>query len=136
MQGRLMTANPSLAVDAQAAPLAPDGDAELNPERGFAVPPCLSCGGPLKPNVVFFGENVPPDVTAQAWALYEEAEVLLVVGSSLTVFSGYRFVHRAAKQGRDVAIINLGPTRGDARARLCWDIHAGEALPMVLEHLS
>ena len=78
------------------------------------MPSCLRCRGTLKPDVVFFGENVPGERVARAWELFEDAEVLLVVGSSLTVFSGYRFVARAAKEGKPVAIVNRGPTRGDA----------------------
>jgi NAD-dependent deacetylase sirtuin 4 len=89
----------------------------------------------LKPKVVYFGENVPPDVTAQAWSLYEEAEVLLVVGSSLTVFSGYRFVRRAAKEGTPVALVNLGPTRGDAEATLRVDDHVEAVLPALARAL-
>ncbi|MEL6343722.1 MAG: NAD-dependent protein deacetylase [Myxococcota bacterium] len=134
LQRRLLAANPGWA-DHPAA-LAPDGDADLNQVDGFTAVPCQVCGGALKPNVVFFGENVPPAVTRDAWALYEQCEALLVVGSSLQVFSGFRFVHRAAKDGRPVAIINLGPTRGDDRAQIRLDVAAGTALPMLAEALS
>jgi NAD-dependent deacetylase sirtuin 4 len=78
---------------------------------------------------VLFGENVPADVTARAWALFEEGDVLLVVGSSLTVFSGYRFVRRAAKEGMPVAVVNLGPTRGDPLASLRVDDRVEAVLP-------
>ncbi len=121
VQARLLAHNPGF--DAAAVEAAPDGDAELPAAmiEGFRVVGCERCGGVLKPKVVFFGESVPPDVTAAAWSLYEEGQVLLVVGSSLTVFSGYRFVRRAAKEGVPVALVNLGPTRGDAEATLRVD---------------
>jgi len=129
LQERLVAENPAWAVPA--APLAPDGDADLDPGYfdDFCVPVCLACGGTLKPDVVFFGENVPPRVTEEAFSLFDEAEVLLVVGSSLTVFSGFRFVRRASERGVPVAIVNLGPTRGDEHAALCVDARLGEVLP-------
>jgi NAD+-dependent protein deacetylase sirtuin 4 len=78
---------------------------------------------------VFFGGNVPAVVTQAAWALFDQAEVLLVAGSSLTVFSGYRFVRRAAERGVPVGIVNLGSTRGDALAQVHVDARVGLALP-------
>lgn len=121
--------------DAEAAP---DGDAELPDEaiRSFHVPACGDCGGVLKPDVVFFGENVPKATVATAWSLFEEAEVLLVVGTSLTVYSGRRFVYRAEKQGMPVAIVNLGPTRGDGIAVARVDGRLGEVLPRLAERLT
>ena len=129
VQARLLALNPGW--DGARVEAAPDGDAELPSElvRGFRVAGCERCDGVLKPKVVFFGENVPPDVTAAAWSLYEEGQVLLVVGSSLTVFSGYRFVRRAAKDGMPVALLNLGPTRGDAEATLRVDDRVESVLP-------
>jgi NAD+-dependent protein deacetylase sirtuin 4 len=110
---------------------APDGDAELDDDTvaDFAVAPCLGCGGVLKPGVVFFGESVPAPVVEAAWALLGESDALLVVGSSLTVFSGYRFVRRASERGMPVGIVNLGPTRGDAHAHVRVDARCGQALP-------
>lgn len=108
---------------------APDGDAERATVEGFRVPGCARCGGLLKPDVVFFGDNVPSGRLAEARALFDEAEVLLVAGSSLTVFSGYRFVRWAAEREVPVLILNQGPTRGDPLARLCWSAPLGEALP-------
>ncbi len=136
LQSRLLELNPQW--DASVAEMAPDGDAELSAEQvaGFRVAGCLRCGGVLKPNVVFFGENVPPDVTADAWALFERGEVLLVVGSSLTVFSGYRFVRRAAKQGIPVAMINRGPSRGDPLAQLRVDDAVEVVLPALADALA
>ncbi|MEM6791008.1 MAG: NAD-dependent protein deacetylase [Myxococcota bacterium] len=126
LQRRLEQLNPTFV--GRRAELAPDGDADLERVDGFVVPPCRACGGVLKPNVVFFGENVPAPTVAAAWRLFEASEVLLVVGSSLAVFSGYRFVRRAAKEGVPVAIVNLGPTRGDAHADVVVDGEAGEVL--------
>lgn len=135
VQERLLALNPSWR--ARSAELAPDGDADL-PEgavAAFTVPDCTRCGGVLKPDVVFFGETVPPDRVEAAWALYETADVLLVAGSSLTVYSGYRFVLRAAKDGVPVVIVNLGPTRGDAKAAHRLDGRTGHVLPRLAHAL-
>jgi NAD-dependent SIR2 family protein deacetylase len=108
-----------------------DGDAEL-PEAataGFRVPACLSCRGTLKPDVVFFGDSVPRDVVDAARGLLERAASLMVVGSSLAVYSGLRFVRWAHARGCPVAIVNLGPTRGDPLATLLVDGRAGVLLP-------
>jgi NAD-dependent SIR2 family protein deacetylase len=125
VQHRLALLNPGFGADAEAAP---DGDAELTAVDGFRVADCLPCGGVLKPNVVFFGEDVPGPRVDAAFALLAAAEVLLVVGTSLTVYSGFRFVRRAAERGVPVAIVNLGPTRGDPLATLRVDAPAGRVL--------
>jgi NAD-dependent SIR2 family protein deacetylase len=98
------------------AAIAPDGDADLEADdfSGFNIAPCPRCGGMLKPDVVFFGENVPRPRVAAAMQGLDEADAVLVVGSSLMVFSGYRFVHAAARAGKPVAAINMGKTRADA----------------------
>ena len=129
LQDRLLARNPGWLE--RAAELAPDGDAELTADQvaGFAVEDCLACGGALKPDVVFFGENVPAAVVAAAWQLFDQAGALLVVGSSLAVFSGYRFVRRAGERGIPIAIVNRGPTRGDGEATVRLDGPAGEILP-------
>ena len=93
---------------------------------------CLSCGGVLKPDVVFFGENVPRPRVDACFALVEAAASLLVLGSSLTVMSGFRFVRRAAALGIPVAIVNQGPTRGDDLATLKVDAPLGRVLPGLL----
>lgn len=97
---------------------APDGDADLAAHlvEGFEIVDCLECGGILKPDVVFFGENVPSERVATAYEWVAGARALLVLGSSLTVMSGYRFVRRAREAGIPIIIINRGPTRGDAEA--------------------
>ncbi|HIV70430.1 MAG TPA: NAD-dependent protein deacetylase [Candidatus Aquabacterium excrementipullorum] len=100
----------------EAAQTAPDGDAHLEDTAyaGFSVPSCPECGGVLKPDVVFYGDNVPRDRVAQALTSVEEAAGLLVVGSSLMVYSGYRFAERAHRLGKPVIAINQGVTRADA----------------------
>jgi NAD-dependent SIR2 family protein deacetylase len=135
LQERLAALNPS--VRSRPARTLADGDAELpeGAEEGFRVPDCRRCGGILKPDVVFFGETVPRARVERCWALYEEADALLVVGSSLAVFSGRRFVLRAARDGRPVAIANVGPTRGDETAQLKVEAHLGTLLPRVARAL-
>ena len=128
---RLRAANPAWA--AQARQVNPDGDAVLDDAATdhFNVVDCARCAGALKPDVIFFGENVPPGRVADCYALVSEARALLVLGSSLTVMSGYRFVRHAARLGIPVAIINQGPTRGDAQATLTLDAPLGAALTAI-----
>lgn len=94
---------------------APDGDADLDGRdfSSFDVPPCPHCGGILKPDVVFFGENVPRNRVDAAITSLNEADAMLVVGSSLMVFSGYRFAAAAARDGKPIAAVNMGKTRAD-----------------------
>ena len=115
----------------------PDGDVDLPDDQldGFVVVDCRRCGGVLKPDVVYFGENVPADRVATSYRLVERAALLLVVGSSLTVFSGRRFVHRATTTGVPVAIVNDGPTRGDDVAALKLSAPLGETLTALLGEL-
>jgi NAD-dependent SIR2 family protein deacetylase len=95
---------------------APDGDADLESPAfaSFFVPPCRHCGGLLKPDVVFFGENVPRERVDAATRHLAQADAMLIVGSSLMVYSGFRFVQAAARAGKSIAAVNLGRTRGDA----------------------
>ncbi len=137
LQARLLDANPGwLAAAAGAA--RPDGDAELPAEAvaGFQVVGCRGCGGVLKPDVVFFGGTVAEPTLSAAWALLAEAGALLVVGSSLTVYSGFRFVRRAHEQGLPIGIVNLGPTRGDALAQARVSAPVGQVLPQLADALS
>ena len=136
LQQRLLALNPTWRT--VSAPLAPDGDAELTDEAvcDFRVATCLSCNGILKPHVVFFGENVPRARVDGCWRWMDECDVLLVVGSSLTVFSGYRFVHGAAKRGLPVVIVNVGPSRGDPLASVRIDGDVVEVLPRLVEALT
>jgi NAD-dependent SIR2 family protein deacetylase len=126
---RLRAANPSFA--AVAAAINPDGDSELPVEavRSFRTVGCRACDGVLKPDVVFFGESVPRERVQGCFALVERARALLVLGSSLSVMSGRRFVLRAAKVGIPVAIVNQGVTRGDEHAVVRIDAPLGVVLP-------
>ena len=119
------------------AATAPDGDAELPADvaAGFRVPGCPTCGGVVKPDVVLFGENVPPDRVDAAWRLFEEGDTLLVVGSSLEVFSGRRFIYRARDQGVPIVVMNLGPTRADDLAAARLEARLGRALPRLARAL-
>lgn len=115
---------------------APDGDAMLEGDFSrFVVPPCAACGGILKPNVVFFGEGVPRTVTEAANRGFEASRGVLVLGSSLAVFSGYRFVRSAHQRGIPVVIVNRGRTRGDALARLKIDADCADVLTTTLQRL-
>lgn len=118
LQQRLEDANPGWAARHADVAVRPDGDVDLDDTAGFVVPPCDACGaGPLKPDVVFFGENVPKPRVERCYAAVESLAgrggSLLVAGSSLTVMSGLRFVRRAAQRAVPVVIVNRGPTRGD-----------------------
>ncbi|WP_433272068.1 NAD-dependent protein deacetylase [Actinosynnema sp. CS-041913] len=125
---RLRAANPDFA--ATATRVNPDGDADLADEdvRGFRVVACPECGGVLKPDVVFFGENVPRPRVEECYRLVDRSRAMLVLGSSLTVMSGLRFVRHAAKSGKPVVIVNQGETRGDAHATARVHLPLGRAL--------
>ncbi|MCU1348301.1 MAG: NAD-dependent protein deacetylase, partial [Acidobacteria bacterium] len=129
-----LDAAPWEVLRADEADFAPDGDAHLSPELvgGFVVPECERCGGVLKPAVVFFGESVPREKVRYSMDRVDEADALLVVGSSLTVWSGFRFVKRAADRGVPIAIVNIGPTRGDDLASLKIEEKCGAALQAAL----
>lgn len=116
----------------------PDGDVELDDAAvaAFDFVPCDVCGGMLKPDVVFFGENVPKPKVARCYELIDQSLSLLVLGSSLTVMSGLRFVKYAAKAGKPVAIINQGPTRGDEHAVVRLEAPLGTSLTALAAHLA
>ena len=124
---RLAALNPEFAARHAGAETRPDGDVDLDETAGFVVPGCPSCGGVLKPDVVFFGENVPAARVERCYAAVEalagNGGALLVAGSSLTVMSGLRFVRRAARNGTPVVIVNRGTTSGDELAT--HTLHAG-----------
>ncbi|KUF19022.1 NAD-dependent protein deacetylase [Streptomyces silvensis] len=132
---RLEAANPGF--EPVAAGINPDGDADLSDEQvaDFRVLPCAKCGGILKPDVVFFGETVPQQRVEHCRRLVREAASLLVLGSSLTVMSGLRFVRQAAQAGKPVLIVNRDPTRGDPHARTRVALPLGKALTTVAERL-
>jgi NAD-dependent SIR2 family protein deacetylase len=130
LDDRLDRANPGFRAAVVAATHA-DGDADLPAARTteFRTVPCECCRtGTLKPDVVFFGENVPAERVHRCYDLVDAGSALLVLGSSLTVMSGLRFVRRAARQGTPVAIVNQGATRGDPLAALHLDLPLGPTL--------
>nr|WP_189954971.1 NAD-dependent protein deacetylase [Streptomyces roseolus] len=132
---RLEEANPGF--DPVPAAINPDGDADLTDEQvaGFHVMPCVVCGGVLKPDVVFFGETVPAERVERCRELVRGAASVLVLGSSLTVMSGLRFVRQAAQAGTPVLIVNRDPTRGDTLAAARVALPLGEALTSVAERV-
>jgi NAD-dependent SIR2 family protein deacetylase len=128
---RMIAANPGYAAAHAEVELRPDGDVELVDTADFVVPACESCHGVLKPDVVFFGENVPPARVRRCYDAVDGLapdDVLLVVGSSLTVMSGFRFVRRAARAGVPVVIVNRGTTRGDELATVKVEAGCSEFL--------
>jgi NAD-dependent SIR2 family protein deacetylase len=120
------------------AAITPDGDAELlgGDVAGFRVPSCPRCGGVLKPEVVFFGEQVPKPRVERAFRALEEADAMLVAGSSLMVFSGYRFARAAAARGVPLVLVNLGRTRADGEATVKVEGRCGEVLQGLVEALN
>lgn len=136
VQGLLQEANPGMAR--ASAHAAPDGDAHLEPDAlaDFHIPACVHCAGTLKPDVVFFGDGVPRACTEQAMAMMARADALLVVGSSLMVYSGFRFCRMAAETGKPIAAINLGKTRADELIALKIEGSAERILPSLLDYLN
>jgi len=136
LDARLNTANPHF--DVAVAAMNPDGDADIADAAlaSFRVVDCARCGGVLKPDVVFFGESVPSTTVEHCFDILDRSQLLLVLGSSLTVMSGYRFVRRAVRESIPVVIVNQGKTRADADADLIVDAPLGDALPKLLGALS
>lgn len=136
---QLEAANPGFAERAErlgGLAVAPDADAVVADTDSFRFVDCPACAGMLKPDIVYFGENVRKEVVDQAYSLVDESDAVLVAGSSLTVFSGYRFVRHAAARDIPIAIINRGPTRGDDLATV--KVHGGcsELLVLLADELS
>ena len=136
LQAELLRRNPGWAELPALA--APDGDADLlaHDFADFDVPACTVCGGMLKPDVVFFGENVPRDRVAEVRAALSESDAVLVAGSSLMVYSGFRFVEDAVAQGKPVAAVNMGLTRADALLALKIEHEVGAALDVLATALA
>ncbi|WP_422631876.1 NAD-dependent protein deacetylase [Pseudokineococcus basanitobsidens] len=136
LDARLRAANPGFAAEPPAGEVNPDGDVDL-PEAAvgrFVVVVCERCGsGPLKPDVVFFGETVPRPRVDESFARVDAARSLVVLGSSLTVMSGYRFVLRARRNGIPVAVLTAGETRADATATLRLDAPLTPVLSRVVD---
>jgi NAD-dependent SIR2 family protein deacetylase len=136
LDGRLREANPQFEI--VAGEIRPDGDVVLSElaVAGFHAPRCLVCQSDLlKPNVVFFGETVPKSLVEQAFSHVEASSGLMVLGSSLQVMSGYRFVRRAAQNGIPVAIVTRGPSRGDGEATIRLDAPLGVTLSRIVQDL-
>ena len=135
-QARLQDSNPDWDVAITA--IAPDGDARISVEnlRLFKVPGCLYCGGVVKPHVVFFGESVPAFRVSKANAFLRQSDALLVVGSSLMVFSGYRFARIASMAGKPIAIVNRGITRADDLATHKLTANCAELLSRTVARLA
>jgi len=130
-QRELASANTDMGEGLQEQAIRPDGDMELTEEQvaNFNVPSCPKCGtGILKPYVVFFGDNVPRERVERVRREVSGSDGVLVIGSSLYVFSGYRFVTQAKEEGIPVAILNIGKTRADHLADLKIDAKAGDVL--------
>jgi NAD-dependent SIR2 family protein deacetylase len=135
---RLEALNPGFIEHAEAvggSAVAPDADAVVADTVSFRYLDCPSCGGMLKPDIVYFGETVPKDRVAQAFSMVDSADALLVAGSSLTVFSGYRFVRHAAAADMPIAIVNRGRTRGDDLATVKVDGGCSEVLTVLAGEL-
>jgi NAD-dependent SIR2 family protein deacetylase len=131
--------NPGFTERAEAVggiAVAPDADAVVTETAAFRFVDCPRCGGMLKPDIVYFGESVPKAVVEQAYSLVDDADALLVAGSSLTVFSGLRFVRHAAAQAKPIAIVNRGTTRGDALATVKVDAGCSEMLALLADELA
>ena len=132
---RLTELNPAFGHGASVT-TAPDGDVDFEDTAAFRLAACLGCAGPLKPHVVFFGENVPRDRVDRAFAAVDRAEALLVAGSSLTVMSGLRFVRYAARTGVPIVIVNRGITRGDPLATCRVDAGCSQTLGALVDRLT
>ncbi len=138
----LEAANPGFVERAESVggiAVAPDADAvvaDTSSLLSFRIIDCSHCGGMLKPDIVYFGENVPKDRVDEAYSVVDGAEALLVAGSSLTVYSGYRFVRHAVAVGIPIAIINRGRTRGDALATVKIDSGCSPMLALLADELS
>ncbi len=133
---RLEAANPDWDAEL-ATSVKPDGDADLDEGAigSFQVADCSACHGVLKPDVVFFGENVPRPRAEACYALVERSSALVVLGSSLTVMSGFRYVRHAARRQRPIVIVNQGATRGDAYATSTLDAPLGQILTKLVTRI-
>ncbi|GAA1508840.1 NAD-dependent SIR2 family protein deacetylase [Agromyces terreus] len=124
---RLAVLNPRIELEGEFA-VNPDGDVDVDDAASLVVPDCTVCGGILKPDVVFFGEFVPPDVFESAASIVRRSDVLLVAGSSLVVNSGMRLIELARRRRMPIVVVNRGITRGDSRAAVKVDAGASETL--------
>ena len=134
LQSKLELLNPSVS---QQGNIAPDGDADV-PEKlvpGFVVPPCENCGGILKPNVVFFGDSVNKAIVQSVYDGIDDSDGMLIVGTSLKVFSGYRFCRYATQQRKAIASINPGLSRGEDLIQVIVRRESDDVLPPILKNI-
>ena len=134
LQSKLELLNPSFS---QQGNIAPDGDADV-PEKlvpGFVVPPCEDCGGILKPNVVFFGDSVNKSIVQRVYDGIDDSDGMLIVGTSLKVFSGYRFCRYATQQRKPIASINPGLSRGEDMIQVIVRRESDDVLPPILKNI-
>ena len=138
LDARLLDLNPGFleqVTELGDVEIAPDADAVIEQTSQFRIASCELCGGTLKPNIVYFGENVPKERVARAYAMVEDADALLAVGTSLAVQSGLRLVKRAHRDGKPIVIINRGATRGDDHATLRLNAGSSQALEVLAARL-
>ena len=141
LAGMLEELNPGFldrAKESGLVEMAPDADSTVEDQAlisSFVVAVCPACGGTLKPDFVYFGENVPKDRVETSYRMVDDAGALVVAGSSLTVMSGLRFVRHAAKDGKPVVIINRGVTRGDDKATVKLEAGVSESLSWLAAEL-
>ncbi|XP_044261497.1 NAD-dependent protein deacylase Sirt4 [Tribolium madens] len=133
IQEKLIEGNPDLRETSQM--IRPDGDVEISQEKvqNFKPPFCDHCQGVLKPDITFFGDNVPKERVDKVRQNVTQSDSILVLGSSLSVFSGYRIILQAVEEKKDVAIVNIGPTRADKHAKLKISARCGDILPRIFE---
>lgn len=139
LDARLTALNPGFLEtigDIADIEIAPDADAVIESTSHFRVAPCEVCGGILKPNIVYFGENVPPERTERVKAMVTDADALLAAGTTLAVQSGLRLVKQAAREGKPIVIINRGQTRGDEWATLRLNAGTSQALTHLADALT
>lgn len=124
-------------IQAVTREIRPDGDVELSDEQvdEFILPPCKNCGGILKPDIVFFGDNVPRTVVENIQKIVNKSDALLILGTSLTTFSGYRIILQAIEAKKPIAIVNIGETRADKHAIVKVESRCGEVLTKLISML-
>ncbi|XP_074109439.1 NAD-dependent protein deacylase Sirt4 [Cotesia typhae] len=128
--------NPTISANSKE--IRPDGDIELSDEQAqaFVLPSCENCGGILKPDIVFFGDNVPRHTVEQVQHAVDEADALLVLGTSLTTFSGYRIILQAVEEKKSIAIVNIGETKADKHAAIKLNSGCGEVFKQLFPNLN
>ncbi|KOB72000.1 NAD-dependent protein deacetylase [Operophtera brumata] len=136
LQKELLSKNPE--IEKSFTMIRPDGDVDLSKEQEekFKVPLCPKCEGPLKPDIIFFGDNVPRDKVELVRNQVTSSDAVFVLGSSLTVYSSYRIILQAKEEGKDIAILNIGPTRADNLVHLKVETKCGDILPELCNSLS